>query len=212
MIICDALWCHNPTQGDEGNSEGRSAHSTSSLALWGWQVGGNTNMPFMFSVCEKYNVMYVAMVWQVVHVLCIHLLAMVMCSVIGTPFYVMRYVPGQVLKNPALPGLRPSQRRVSLYCTIYPTCTVWCFHMRCIFTLIHVCVRMSFIWPFSWCQKMVCNRQLLSWLKIVSNWRLLHVLPSALRVVWPAPILHDSRKLDGLCSSTAFHISCYFST
>jgi acyl-CoA dehydrogenase family protein 10 len=33
-------------------------------------------------------------------------------SVIGTPFYLMRYVPGQVLKNPALPGHHPHQREV----------------------------------------------------------------------------------------------------
>ena len=33
-------------------------------------------------------------------------------SVIGTPFYLMRYVPGQIFKNPALPGLLPNQRKV----------------------------------------------------------------------------------------------------
>ena len=35
-----------------------------------------------------------------------------LCSVIGTPFYIMSYVPGRVLKDPGLPGLQPSQRKV----------------------------------------------------------------------------------------------------
>ena len=31
-------------------------------------------------------------------------------SVIGTPFYLMRYVNGRVLKDPALPGVSPAER------------------------------------------------------------------------------------------------------
>jgi acyl-CoA dehydrogenase family protein 10 len=32
-------------------------------------------------------------------------------AILGTPFYVMSYVPGRIHKNPALPGLEPSERR-----------------------------------------------------------------------------------------------------
>ena len=31
-------------------------------------------------------------------------------SIIGTPFYLMHYVPGRVLKDPALPGMGPRER------------------------------------------------------------------------------------------------------
>ncbi len=31
-------------------------------------------------------------------------------SVIGTPFYVMQYLPGRIFKNSALPELEPHQR------------------------------------------------------------------------------------------------------
>ena len=44
-----------------------------------------------------------------------HHLLLSMYSVIGTPFYVMEYVAGHVLKNPALPGLIASQRKVRLH-------------------------------------------------------------------------------------------------
>ncbi len=33
------------------------------------------------------------------------------CSVIGTPFYLMRYVPGRIFKNPSLAELGPKERR-----------------------------------------------------------------------------------------------------
>ena len=33
---------------------------------------------------------------------------------IGTPFYVMKYVPGLVLKDPALPAHQPTQRKVNI--------------------------------------------------------------------------------------------------
>ena len=33
------------------------------------------------------------------------------CSVIGTPFYLMRYVNGRVIKDPALPGVEPAERQ-----------------------------------------------------------------------------------------------------
>ena len=32
-------------------------------------------------------------------------------SVIGTPFYVMEYVPGRIFKDPLLPGLDNEERR-----------------------------------------------------------------------------------------------------
>ena len=32
------------------------------------------------------------------------------CSVVGTPFYLMKYVPGRVFKNPALTELGPEER------------------------------------------------------------------------------------------------------
>ena len=35
------------------------------------------------------------------------------CSVVGTPFYLMSYVPGRVMKDPSLPGLQPSERKVA---------------------------------------------------------------------------------------------------
>lgn len=36
----------------------------------------------------------------------------VLYSVIGTPFYLMKYIPGRVLKDPSLPSLEPTERRV----------------------------------------------------------------------------------------------------
>ena len=35
-------------------------------------------------------------------------------SLIGTSFYLMQYVPGQVLKDPSLSSWDPAKRRVSL--------------------------------------------------------------------------------------------------
>ena len=35
-------------------------------------------------------------------------------SVIGTPFYLMNYVPGRVMKDPSLPGLQPSERKIAI--------------------------------------------------------------------------------------------------
>ena len=32
-------------------------------------------------------------------------------SVIGTPFYLMEFVPGRIFKDPSLPGLSPEERR-----------------------------------------------------------------------------------------------------
>ena len=32
-------------------------------------------------------------------------------SVLGTPFYLMSYVPGRIFKDPSLPGLSPEDRR-----------------------------------------------------------------------------------------------------
>ena len=32
-------------------------------------------------------------------------------SVLGTPFYLMSYVPGRIFKDPSLPGLSPADRR-----------------------------------------------------------------------------------------------------
>lgn len=36
-------------------------------------------------------------------------------SVIGTPFYLMGYVPGRVLHNPSLPSLEPSERKATIF-------------------------------------------------------------------------------------------------
>ena len=33
-----------------------------------------------------------------------------MCSVLGTPFYLMEHVQGRIFKDPSLPGLRPEER------------------------------------------------------------------------------------------------------
>ena len=33
------------------------------------------------------------------------------CSIIGTPFYLMRYVNGRVIKDPTLPGVESAERR-----------------------------------------------------------------------------------------------------
>ena len=32
------------------------------------------------------------------------------CSVLGTPFYLMEHVQGRIFKDPSLPGLRPEER------------------------------------------------------------------------------------------------------
>ena len=33
-------------------------------------------------------------------------------KVIGTPFYLMEYLPGRVLKDPSLPSMTPTERKV----------------------------------------------------------------------------------------------------
>ena len=40
-------------------------------------------------------------------------------SILGTPFYLMKYVPGRVLKDPLLPNLEPYQRKVLTFKRIY---------------------------------------------------------------------------------------------
>ena len=32
------------------------------------------------------------------------------CDIIGTPFYLMKYVPGKIYKDPSLPGVDPESR------------------------------------------------------------------------------------------------------
>lgn len=41
-------------------------------------------------------------------------------SILGTPFYLMSYVPGRIFKNPALPGLEP-QARTAVYAAMNRT-------------------------------------------------------------------------------------------
>ena len=33
------------------------------------------------------------------------------CDIIGTPFYLMKYVPGKIYKDPSLPGVDPESRQ-----------------------------------------------------------------------------------------------------
>ena len=33
------------------------------------------------------------------------------CNIIGTPFYLMKYVPGKIYKDPSLPGIDPESRQ-----------------------------------------------------------------------------------------------------
>ena len=67
-------------------------------------------VPHLLSLCEDERYLIYAQD-QLTFKLFSFTRAVLIYSIIGTPFYLMRYVSGRVIKDPALPGVEPSERR-----------------------------------------------------------------------------------------------------